>query len=186
MKPATGWILCFACRWRLAGSPQRVAASGSAENAVTLPDANLRDLGRLLRQKGYAVFLQQGSLYAFKGLAGKLAPIGVHLSLLAIIAGAALLSLGLLPSVTDCVSLWPERCEGVLAGVAIGGLGGLSGSVLVPVDGDFIFSEALRPKSSLARPGAALQRSRLHVDRFDVQPALFACLMPDAAFSSTP
>ena len=74
----------------------------------------------------------------------------------------------------------------VLAGVAIGGLGGLSGSVLVPKDGDFIFSEALRPKSSLARPGAALQHSRLHVDRFDVRPALFVCLKPDAAFRQSP
>ena len=72
---------------------------------MTLPDANLCDLGRLLRQKGYAVFLQQGSLYAFKGLAGKLAPIGVHLSLLAIIAGRAILSLGLSPCHTVCIRL---------------------------------------------------------------------------------
>lgn len=41
---------------------------------------------------------------------------------------------------------------------------------MVPVDGDFIFSEALRPKSFLASPSRALQQSRLHVDKFDVRP----------------
>ena len=41
-----------------------------------LPDARLPDLGRILGRRGYQVFLQGGSLYAFKGLAGKLGPIG--------------------------------------------------------------------------------------------------------------
>lgn len=75
------------CRWRLAGSARRVAVSGSNENSVTLPDAEVSDLGKLLRNTGYAVFLKEGSLYAFKGLAGRLAPIGVHVSLLLTIAG---------------------------------------------------------------------------------------------------
>ena len=75
-------------RWRLASTAQRVAKSGSQENSVSLPDASVKDLGQLLRQGGYSVFLQQGSLYAFKGLAGRFAPIGVHISMLAIILGA--------------------------------------------------------------------------------------------------
>ena len=66
---------------------QRVAASGSQENSVSVPDADVSDLGRLLRAGGYAVFLKKGSLYAFKGLAGRFAPIGVHISMLAIILG---------------------------------------------------------------------------------------------------
>jgi hypothetical protein len=74
-------------RWKMAATSQRVAASGSAENSVTLPDADLGDFGRLLRQNGYNVFLQENSIYAFKGLVGRLAPIGVHLSMLAIMLG---------------------------------------------------------------------------------------------------
>lgn len=74
-------------RWRLAATSQRVATSGSQENSLSLPDASVKDLGRLLRGGGYCVFLQNGSLYAFKGLAGRFAPIGVHISMLAIILG---------------------------------------------------------------------------------------------------
>lgn len=59
---------------------------------MTLPAADVADFGRMLRTRGYAVFLKQGSLYAFKGLAGRLAPIGVHISMLLIIAGECLLS----------------------------------------------------------------------------------------------
>lgn len=63
-------------------------------------------------QKGYQVFRQGTSLYAFKGLAGRLGPIGVHASMLAI-----------------------------MAGVAIGGLGGYKGSVMVPTGGDFLVAQ---------------------------------------------
>lgn len=55
--------------------------------AAAVPSADVRDLGRLLREKGYQVFLKQGSLYAFKGLVGRLGPIGVHASMLLIMAG---------------------------------------------------------------------------------------------------
>jgi cytochrome c biogenesis protein ResB len=49
----------------------------------------VRDLGGLLRREGYQVFLQRGSLYAFKGLAGRLGPIGVHAAMLLIMAGGS-------------------------------------------------------------------------------------------------
>ena len=55
------------------------------------------------------------------------------------------------------------------AGVSVSGLGGLSGSVMVPVDGDFVVGDVLQPKSPLARPNKALQQTSLHVDSFEVQ-----------------
>lgn len=76
----------------------------------------MQDLGQALRQKGYQVFCKGPSLYAFKGLAGRLGPIGVHASMLAI-----------------------------MAGVAIGGLGGFRGSVMVPQGGDFLIAEVSFP-----------------------------------------
>lgn len=96
-------------RWRFAQTPERIYNQGSAE---ILPDADVKDLGRVLMQKGYQVFRQGTSLYAFKGLAGRLGPIGVHASMLAI-----------------------------MAGVAIGGLGGYKGSVMVPTGGDFLVAQ---------------------------------------------
>ncbi len=96
-------------RWRFAQTSERIYNQGSAE---VLPDADVKDLGRLLSQKGYQVFRQGPSLYAFKGLAGRLGPIGVHASMLAI-----------------------------MAGVAIGGLGGFKGSVMVPQGGDFLVAQ---------------------------------------------
>ncbi len=54
-----------------------------------LPAAHLPDLGKVLDVKGYQVFLRDGSLYAFKGLAGRLGPIGVHAALLLILGGTS-------------------------------------------------------------------------------------------------
>lgn len=56
--------------------------------AAALPNADVRVMGRVLQASGYQVFLKEGSLYAFKGLAGKLGPIGVHAAMLLIMAGA--------------------------------------------------------------------------------------------------
>ena len=99
----------FLYRWRFAQTPERIYNQGSAE---ILPDADVKDLGGVLMQKGYQVFRQGPSLYAFKGLAGRLGPIGVHASMLAI-----------------------------MAGVAVGGLGGYKGSVMVPTGGDFLVAQ---------------------------------------------
>ena len=70
------------------------------------------------------VFLNaDGAMYAFKGMAGRLAPIGVHASML-----------------------------GILAGVAWGGAAGYKGSVMAPQGGEFLTASALRPASPLAQP----------------------------------
>ena len=53
----------------------------------SLPRARLSDLGTMLSGHGYQVFARGGTLYAFKGLPGRLAPIGVHAALLLIMAG---------------------------------------------------------------------------------------------------
>ena len=78
------------------------------------------------------------SLYAFKGLAGKVGPIVVHASLLLTIGGAA-----------------------------AGALGGWRGNALVPVGGEFLVSRAISPASpvSLLPSGA---RSLLRVDGVNV------------------
>ncbi len=54
------------------------------------------------------------------------------------------------------------------AGVTYGCLAGLKGTAMVPEGGDFIFSQALLPRSALARQprGAA---DMLHVNSFDVK-----------------
>ena len=78
--------------------------------------------------------MRDGALYAFKGLAGKIGPIGVHASMLV-----------------------------TLLGICMGLLGGFKGSILVPEGTDFLLAEGLVPATPLARypsggwPRAALQ-----------------------------
>eukprot|EP00887_Chlorella_sp_A99_P002598 scaffold6.g2598.t1 len=103
-----------------------------------LPGARLADLGRLLADKDYQVFLREGRLYAFKGLAGKLGPMGVHASMLAI-----------------------------MAGVALGAVGGWHGTLIVPEGGETLVGEALVPATPLARPPAGAA-AVLHVDDFRI------------------
>ncbi len=74
------------CRWRFADKPEKVQAWGNCISEA-LPDADVRDVGRLLKGKGFQVFLRGQRLYAFKGLAGRMGPIGVHGSMLMIMAG---------------------------------------------------------------------------------------------------
>jgi cytochrome c biogenesis protein len=56
------------------------------------------------------VFVQGPSLYAFKGLAGKLGPIGVHAAMLMVLAGTSYSGFGgfkgtiMTPEVCACVS----------------------------------------------------------------------------------
>jgi cytochrome c biogenesis protein len=65
-------------------------AFAKLEITDSLPRARLSDLGTVLSGHGYQVFARGGALYAFKGLPGRLAPIGVHAALLLIMAGKAL------------------------------------------------------------------------------------------------
>ncbi|KAK9825449.1 hypothetical protein WJX81_001648 [Elliptochloris bilobata] len=126
-------------RWRFAQTPERVYSFGGMQNAVVLPNAEVRGLGRVLQQRGFQVFVRDGALYAFRGLGGKLGPIGVHAAMLAI-----------------------------MAGVAYGGLCGLKGSVMVPEGGDFLLSQVLTPKSALARLPSDSD-AMLRVNAFDVK-----------------
>jgi cytochrome c biogenesis protein len=76
--------LQVAQRWRFASSPLALRKQGQAQ---VLPSARVADLAASLTTKSYQVFLQDGQLYAFKGLAGRLGPIGVHIALLMCLAG---------------------------------------------------------------------------------------------------
>lgn len=86
-----------------------------------VPNAELRDLGVKLTEKKYEVFLKEGRLYGFKGLAGRLGPIGVHASMLL-----------------------------VMAGIVVGALGGYGGSAMIPEGGDALLAPLLRPASPFA------------------------------------
>mmetsp|Transcript_7898 Transcript_7898/g.16927 ORF Transcript_7898/g.16927 Transcript_7898/m.16927 type:complete len:578 (-) Transcript_7898:1713-3446(-) len=122
-------------RWRFFSRSSGVIKMGNAE---VLPAARLSDLGQQLMSKGYQVFIQGPSLYAFKGLAGKLGPIGVHAALLLILFGAA-----------------------------FSGVGGLKGTVMCPEGQDFIVGSTLYPSSPIApRPGAF--DKVVHVDDFSI------------------
>ncbi|KAK9803576.1 hypothetical protein WJX72_001425 [[Myrmecia] bisecta] len=124
-------------RWRFAQKPERVYANGELV-AEALPSADIRDLAALLEKRKYQIFLKEGSLYAFKGLAGKVGPIGVHASML--------------------------LC---MAGIAYGGLSGFKGTAMVPEGGDFIITQALRPSSPVALPPRGAE-DVLHVNSFNV------------------
>lgn len=76
--------LCILSRWSFVKSLEAVSKLDISDS---LPRARLSDLGTVLAAQGYEVFAKGSSLYAFKGLAGRLAPIGVHAALLCIMAG---------------------------------------------------------------------------------------------------
>lgn len=76
--------LQVAQRWRFASTPLALRKQGTPQ---VLPSARLSDVASQLAAKSYQVFLQDGQLYAFKGLAGRLGPIGVHIALLMCLAG---------------------------------------------------------------------------------------------------
>lgn len=52
--------------------------------------------------RGCQVFMKDGSLYGFKGLAGKLGPIGVHAALLLCLFGTAWSGFGTLKGTVMC------------------------------------------------------------------------------------
>ncbi|XP_039035116.1 cytochrome c biogenesis protein CCS1, chloroplastic-like [Hibiscus syriacus] len=85
---------------------------------------------------GYEVFLKGPSLYAFKGLAGRFAPIGVHLAMLLIMAGATLSATG-----------------------------SFRGSVTVPQGLNFVMGDVLGPMGFLSTPTNAFN-TEVHVNRF--------------------
>ncbi|GFY95075.1 cytochrome c biogenesis protein family [Actinidia rufa] len=84
-------LVKVARRWSFVHSAEAISKQEIAE---TLPRASVQDLGVILMGAGYEVFLKGPSLYAFKGLAGRFAPIGVHLAMLLIMAGGTLSAAG--------------------------------------------------------------------------------------------
>lgn len=112
------------------------AAGGPAQ---VLPNARLADLGSSLTTKGYQVFRAGPQLYAFKGLAGRLGPIGVHAALL--------------------LSLF---------GTAYSGFGGWKGSAMVPEGQEFLVAQAINPASALA-PLPSGAGAVLHVNGFSIE-----------------
>eukprot|EP00775_Hariotina_reticulata_P001288 gene1288-1629_t len=103
-----------------------------------LPNAALTDLATSLISKSYQVFLQNGQLYAFKGLAGRLGPIGVHVALLMCIAGTA-----------------------------YSGFGGWKGSVMCPEGQEFVVGQAINPASALATVPQGAE-TVLQVNKFSI------------------
>lgn len=63
------------------------------EVAEEVDRGGVRDLSTSLAKRGYQVFTQNGKLYGFKGLVGRLAPIAVHVSLLAVLGGSGISAL---------------------------------------------------------------------------------------------
>jgi len=124
-----------AAKWKFL---ERRAAVLAMDESEAVPRARLSDLNELLAQRGYQVFVQGKKMYAFKGLIGRLAPIGVHAALLF-----------------------------TLGGSAYSGLGGLSGSVMVPDGSSFEIESGLTRRSLFSSmPGIA--RSSVQVNDFTI------------------
>ncbi|KAG8061138.1 hypothetical protein GUJ93_ZPchr0003g18265 [Zizania palustris] len=85
---------------------------------------------------GYEVFTKGPSLYAFKGLAGRFAPIGVHLAMLFIMAGATLSATG-----------------------------SFKGSVDVPQGLNFVIGDVMKPQGVLSFAHDVFN-TEVHVNRF--------------------
>ena len=82
------------------------------------------------------MFLKGPYLYAFKGLAGRYAPIGVHLAMLLIMVGATLSATG-----------------------------SFRGSVTVPQGLNFVVGDVLSPSGFLSNPTETFN-TEVHVNRF--------------------
>ncbi|KAG9440873.1 hypothetical protein H6P81_021038 [Aristolochia fimbriata] len=106
------------------------------EFADSLPKAAVQDLGVILSGAGYEVFSKGPSLYAFKGLASRFAPIGVHLAMLLIMGGATLTAAG-----------------------------SFRGSVTVPQGLNFVVGDVLGPSGFLSTPTEAFN-TEVHVNQF--------------------
>lgn len=84
------------------------------------------------------VFLKGPSLYAFRGLAGRYAPIGVHIAMLLIMVGGTLSATG-----------------------------SFRGSVTVPQGLNFVMGDVLAPVGFLSKPTEAFN-TEVHVNRFSM------------------
>ncbi|KAH7575129.1 hypothetical protein ACOSP7_005469 [Xanthoceras sorbifolium] len=120
-------------RWKFLQSPEAIRKQ---EFSDTLHKASIQDLGVILMGAGYEVFLKGPSLYAFRGLVGRFAPIGVHLAMLLIMAGGTLTAAG-----------------------------SFRGSVTVPQGLNFVVGDVLAPSGFLSTPTDAFN-TEVHVNKF--------------------
>ncbi|CAO2815093.1 unnamed protein product [Amaranthus hypochondriacus] len=126
-------LVKVARRWGFLKSAETICKQDFAEK---LPRASVQDLGVVLMGAGYEVFLKGPYLYAFKGLAGRYAPIGVHLAMLLIMVGATLSATG-----------------------------SFRGSVTVPQGLNFVVGDVLSPSGFLSNPTETFN-TEVHVNRF--------------------
>lgn len=129
-------LVKVARRWKFCSS---IASISKLEFHETLQRACLEDLGALLVADNYQVFVKGPALYAFKGLVGRLAPIGVHAALLLIMGGAT-----------------------------YSAIGGYRGSVMVPQGLNFIVGEVMYPNGFLAQPPNTFD-TEVHVNKFFIE-----------------
>lgn len=126
-------LVKVARRWSFMHSAKSIRKQ---EFSDVLPKASVQDLGVILMGAGYEVFLKGPCLYAFKGLAGRFAPIGVHLAMLLIMGGATLSATG-----------------------------SFRGSVTVPQGLNFVVGDVMKPGGFLSNPTPAFN-TEVHVNRF--------------------
>ncbi|XP_068656197.1 cytochrome c biogenesis protein CCS1, chloroplastic [Aristolochia californica] len=126
-------LVRVARRWSFLHSADAIRKQ---EFADSLPKASVQDLGVILMGAGYEVFLKGSSLYAFKGLASRFAPIGVHLAMLLIMGGATLSAAG-----------------------------SFRGSVTVPQGLNFVVGDVLGPTGFLSTPTEDFN-TEVHVNQF--------------------
>ncbi|KAE8799622.1 cytochrome c biogenesis protein CCS1, chloroplastic [Hordeum vulgare] len=120
-------------RWSFMSSGGSIRKQDFAES---LPRASIQDLGVILMGAGYEVFTKGPSLYAFKGLAGRYAPIGVHVAMIFVMAGATLSATG-----------------------------SFKGSVDVPQGLNFVIGDIMKPKGIFS-VAPDVFNTEVHVNRF--------------------
>ncbi|XP_057456366.1 cytochrome c biogenesis protein CCS1, chloroplastic [Lotus japonicus] len=126
-------LIKVARRWSFLHSAEAIRKQEFSES---LPRASIEDVGTLLMGAGYEVFLKGPSLYAFRGLAGRLAPVGVHIAMILIMVGG-----------TYSAS------------------GSFRGSVNVPQGLNFVVGDVLSPSGFLSTPTEDFN-TEVHVNRF--------------------
>ncbi|PKU65808.1 cytochrome c biogenesis protein CCS1, chloroplastic isoform X1 [Dendrobium catenatum] len=120
-------------RWSFIHSAEAIH---KLEFSDSLPRASIQDVGVILMGAGYEVFLKGPALYAFKGMAGRFAPIGVHLAMLLIMTGATLSAAG-----------------------------SFRGSVTVPQGLNFVVADVMSPAGFLSKPTEAFN-TEVHINKF--------------------
>ena len=132
-----------AAKWKFIKKPKFLVNSKTMDERESVKDASVIDLANSLAERGYQVFLREEDkeqyLYAFKGLIGRLAPIGVHFALL--------LTLG---------------------GCAYSALGGLGGSIMAPEDTSFTIADGLTRGSPLSKVPKFAKTNQVFVKDFTI------------------